>query len=344
MYKKILLLIIALFIIIGIYSALFNRVPSNDKKVEVRDFESCISTGNSVIESYPRRCIYEGSEFIEDIGNVLDKADFIRLDSPHPNDKVKSPLLIKGEARGQWFFEASFPVEIRNVQGEIVAQGVAQAKKDSLTEDFIPFEALLTFQSWGEGRLFLHKDNPSGLPENDDFLEVPIFLDRITTQTSCTEEAKVCPDGSTVVRTGPDCQFTPCPESRDIKIYYYDSNLDKDSSGNISCSSKGLVPLVKKIAVTSTPIQDAIKTLLAGDTDGAGKSKGLNTEYPLKGLSLKGASLKEGNLTLEFEDLYGKTGGGSCRTNILWSQIEATAMQFPEVKHVTYSPDTLFQP
>lgn len=343
MYKKILLLIIVLFIIIGIYPLLFNRV-SNDKGVEVKDFESCVAVGNPVSESYPRRCTHNGSEFIEDIGNLLDKEDLIRLDSPHPNDKVKSPLLIKGEARGQWFFEASFPVEIRNVEGEVIAQGFAQAKKDSLTEDFIPFEALLTFQAEGEGRLFLHKDNPSGLSENDDFLEVPIFLDRVTAQTPCTEEAKVCPDGSTVVRTGPDCQFTSCPDARDIKIYYYDSNLDKDSSGNISCSSKGLVPLVKKIALTSTPIQDAIKTLLAGDTDGVGKSKGLNTEYPLEGLSLKGASLKEGNLILEFEDLYGKTGGGSCRTNILWSQIKATAMQFPEVKHVTYSPDTLFQP
>lgn len=28
---------------------------------------------------------------------------------------------------------------------------------------------------------------------------------------SCTEEAKVCPDGSTVVRTGAKCEFAPCP-------------------------------------------------------------------------------------------------------------------------------------
>jgi hypothetical protein len=29
---------------------------------------------------------------------------------------------------------------------------------------------------------------------------------------ACTEEAKVCPDGSAVGRTGPDCAFAPCPE------------------------------------------------------------------------------------------------------------------------------------
>lgn len=28
---------------------------------------------------------------------------------------------------------------------------------------------------------------------------------------ACTEEAKLCPDGSAVGRTGPDCAFAPCP-------------------------------------------------------------------------------------------------------------------------------------
>jgi len=30
--------------------------------------------------------------------------------------------------------------------------------------------------------------------------------------TACTEEAKVCPDGSSVGRTGPNCEFTECPD------------------------------------------------------------------------------------------------------------------------------------
>lgn len=29
--------------------------------------------------------------------------------------------------------------------------------------------------------------------------------------TACTEEAKVCPDGSSVSRQGPDCEFAACP-------------------------------------------------------------------------------------------------------------------------------------
>lgn len=29
---------------------------------------------------------------------------------------------------------------------------------------------------------------------------------------ACTKEAKICPDGSSVGRTGPNCDFSPCPQ------------------------------------------------------------------------------------------------------------------------------------
>lgn len=28
---------------------------------------------------------------------------------------------------------------------------------------------------------------------------------------ACTMEAKICPDGSSVGRQGPNCEFSPCP-------------------------------------------------------------------------------------------------------------------------------------
>ncbi|MES2668434.1 MAG: hypothetical protein V4644_01935 [Patescibacteria group bacterium] len=31
--------------------------------------------------------------------------------------------------------------------------------------------------------------------------------------TACTMEAKLCPDGSSVGRTGPSCEFAQCPEA-----------------------------------------------------------------------------------------------------------------------------------
>lgn len=34
-----------------------------------------------------------------------------------------------------------------------------------------------------------------------------------STQQACTEDARICPDGSSVGRTGPNCDFAPCPTS-----------------------------------------------------------------------------------------------------------------------------------
>lgn len=34
------------------------------------------------------------------------------------------------------------------------------------------------------------------------------------TLIACTEEAKICPDGSAVGRTGPNCEFSKCPEQQ----------------------------------------------------------------------------------------------------------------------------------
>ena len=100
----------------------------------------------------------------------------------------------------------------------------------------------------------------------------------------------------------------------------------------------------RQIPVTTTPIQDAIKLLITGQITSAEKYQGITTEYPLQGFSLKSASLNNGALTLEFQDSNNRTGGGSCRVGILWSQIEATAKQFPEVQSVRFLPKELFQP
>jgi len=37
-------------------------------------------------------------------------------------------------------------------------------------------------------------------------------------QRACTEEAKLCDDGSYVSRTGPNCEFTPCSETKSLQL------------------------------------------------------------------------------------------------------------------------------
>jgi hypothetical protein len=134
------------------------------------------------------------------------------------------------------------------------------------------------------------------------------------------------------------------PAKTTIKLFYYDSNKDKDESGNILCSRQGLVAVEREIPVTNTPIQDSVRLLLQGNLTAQEKSQGLSTEYPLPGVALLGANLKNGILTLEFSDPQNKTGGGSCRVGVLWFQIEATAKQFLEIKEVKFKPEEIFQP
>lgn len=39
-----------------------------------------------------------------------------------------------------------------------------------------------------------------------------------TAPVACTMEAKICPDGSSVGRTGPKCEFAPCPKPKTTKV------------------------------------------------------------------------------------------------------------------------------
>lgn len=220
--KKILPIIIIVFIIAGFGVAW--KLTKKEAPL-ITNFEECVAAGNPVMESYPRQCRHQDKTFVEDIGNEREKADLIRLDTPRPNQVITSPLTIRGEARGTWFFEASFPIVLTDWDGRIIAQGIATAKSDPdatdgagwMTSEFVPFEATLTFAVdknaySNRGALILKKDNPSGLPEHDDALEIPVVLSGDTgSSKACTQEAKLCPDGSAVGRTGPNCEFASCP-------------------------------------------------------------------------------------------------------------------------------------
>jgi len=102
--------------------------------------------------------------------------DLIKVSQPALDAKIASPLVVKGEARGTWFFEASFPIKLIDDRGALLAQGIAQAQSDWMTEEFVPFEARLEFSAptVATGQLILSKDNPSGLPANDRQIVIPV--------------------------------------------------------------------------------------------------------------------------------------------------------------------------
>ncbi|OGE75761.1 MAG: hypothetical protein A3C85_04415 [Candidatus Doudnabacteria bacterium RIFCSPHIGHO2_02_FULL_48_21] len=102
--------------------------------------------------------------------------DKLRIFSPLPNGVITSPVSLRGEARGNWYFEASFPIRLLDANGKELAVAVAQAQGEWMTEDFVPFNVNMSFPvpTTSTGTLVFQKDNPSGLPEHDDEFRMPV--------------------------------------------------------------------------------------------------------------------------------------------------------------------------
>ncbi|MCF7812485.1 PQQ-dependent sugar dehydrogenase [Candidatus Gracilibacteria bacterium] len=116
----------------------------------------------------------------EDQPNDPVSTDMIRVANPLPNQQISSPLTVSGKARGPWYFEASFPLELQDGNGNRIIRTSVQAEGEWMTEDFVPFETSLEFErpETDTGMLILEKSNPSGLPENAESIEIPVrFFD-----------------------------------------------------------------------------------------------------------------------------------------------------------------------
>ena len=107
----------------------------------------------------------------------------ISVTAPAVGQMITSPLQLTGEATGPWYFEASAPVELRDWQGNVIAQSFITAQGDWMVTNFVAFTGTIEFTSpytagdpaaMQQGTLVFKKDNPSVLPENDSELIVPI--------------------------------------------------------------------------------------------------------------------------------------------------------------------------
>lgn len=175
-FKELLWIIfgVIFIVVIIIYFLIFDW--GRRESVKISNFEDCMKFSKVVMESYPRQCNHDGINYTEDIGNELEKVNLIQINSPRPNQTVSSPVTITGKARGSWFFEGSFPITIQDENGQQLGVIPAKALGEWMTTSFVPFSAQLEFatSSTKVGTIKLKKDNPSGLPENDNELIVPI--------------------------------------------------------------------------------------------------------------------------------------------------------------------------
>ncbi|MEZ4194791.1 MAG: Gmad2 immunoglobulin-like domain-containing protein [Candidatus Paceibacterota bacterium] len=181
---------VAIALVAGLASVLTNsktQNQDNDEEVVACTMDAMMCPDGSYVGRTGPNCEFVCPDLPSvpaDIEAHIDsKADLISLTTPVPNGIIESPLTLSGVARGYWFFEASFPIMLTNWDGLIIAEGFATAEGDWMTEEFVPFTAELAFTNpynagdpdfMKNGTLILKKDNPSGLPEHDDALEIPI--------------------------------------------------------------------------------------------------------------------------------------------------------------------------
>lgn len=98
---------------------------------------------------------------------------------PEENQEVTSPIHIAGKAKGNWFFEASFPIRLTDTKGDIIASGHAQALGNWMTSEYVDFTADIVYPkatTTARGLLEFSKDNPSGNPEFDQSIFIPVIL------------------------------------------------------------------------------------------------------------------------------------------------------------------------
>lgn len=240
---------------------------------------------------------------IETESPLAEKPGLIKVFSPKPNEVISNPVTIEGEARGYWFFEASFPVRIFDDNGLELGVVPAQAQGEWMTEDFVPFKAVLEFSSptTSAGVLVLEKDNPSGLPENADELRVPVRFD------------------SSIVGL----------ENINLKVFFNNPLLDPE----ISCNR--VFPVEREVSKTQAVARAALTELLNGVTVQE-EIDGFFTNIN-EGVKIQSLSIENGVARVDFDEQLEFQVGGSCRVAAIRAQITETLKQFSTVQEVVIS-------
>lgn len=102
--------------------------------------------------------------------------ELIKIEYPVKDNRITSPLQIRGKAVGYWFFEANFPIHLYDANDSLLATAIATAEGSWMTEQFVPFTATLNFDkpATQTGTLVFEKSNPSGLKENERALSIAV--------------------------------------------------------------------------------------------------------------------------------------------------------------------------
>jgi len=231
------------------------------------------------------------------------ESENIRVFSPKFNEEISSSLEISGEAKGFWYFEGDFPVELVDDSGNIIAPGFVTAQDEWMTEDFVEFKAVLDFKPGQakSGKLIFRRDNPSDLPENDEEFVVPVRFK----------------------------QAEKVAEKMTVKVFFTNVNYDPE----VTCEK--VFPVEREIEPTLAVAKAAIEELLNGPTEIEKGNKYLTSIN--QGVTLNSIRIEDSTAYVDFDSQLENQVGGSCRVSLIRKQIEETLKQFPTINNVVIS-------
>ncbi len=182
--RKIIIICVFVIIIFLGTSKYFKDHSPDQKQTPILNYQDCINTDNTVTNSIEGTCTTQDGRIFAKERAVIAKydnasIDDIILETPKPGDVTGKRFLIRGKARGMWFFEASFPVTILDATGKVLVRTHAKAEAPWMTEDFVPFTATITAPTTyiGKATIVLQKDNPSGIKEKDASISFPVTIE-----------------------------------------------------------------------------------------------------------------------------------------------------------------------
>ncbi|MBU1032635.1 MAG: GerMN domain-containing protein [Patescibacteria group bacterium] len=225
----------------------------------------------------------------------------VHVTQPLPGEVVESPISVRGRAFGTWFFEGDLPVSVLDADKNLLGISPATALGEWMTEDFVSFEAEISFEKpkTATGFVRVMKDNPSGLSKYDNHFDVPVRFDM---------QAEI------------------------MKVQVYFSNTVKDP-GAIECNN--IYAIEREIPKTQAVARAALEELLKGPSESE-KRDGYLTNIN-SGVKIKSLVIENGTAKVEFDAALERGVGGSCRVTAIRSQIEQTLMQFSSVVKVIIS-------
>jgi hypothetical protein len=126
----------------------------------------------------PSDVIKETASHLPPLGKQATQNE-ITVTSPSAGEVIYSPVKVSGMARGGWFFEASAPVNVIDLNGALLGTGHIEAQGDWMTSEMVPFTGSITFKTVTgstAGILLFENDNPSGMASTSKYLAVPVVF------------------------------------------------------------------------------------------------------------------------------------------------------------------------